>query len=96
MKSLILALSAAILFSSAAVAGDVVRQTSVSFGDLNLASKDGVAALHTRLVAAAEQVCADSKDTTQAPFYNECRQKAVQQAIYKVSKTVAERLTAAQ
>ncbi len=96
MKSLILALSAAALFSSAAVAGDVVRQTSVPFGDLNLASKDGVAALHTRLVAAANQVCADSKETTQAPLYDECRQKAVQQAIFKVSKSVAEHLAAAQ
>ncbi len=96
MKSLILALSAAALFSSAAVAGDVVRQTSVPFGDLNLASKDGVAALHTRLAAAADQVCADSKETTQAPFYDEGRQKAVKQGIYKISQSVADRLAAAQ
>ena len=96
MKSLFLALSAVALFSSAAVAGDVVRQTNVAFGDLNLASKDGAVALHNRLLAAASDVCADTKETTQAPYFEECRKAAVNKAIAEVGYKVAKRLATVQ
>ncbi len=96
MKSLFLALSAVALFSSAAVAGDVVRQTNVSFSDLNLGSKDGIATLHDRLLTAASEVCADTKETTVAPYYEECRQKAVRQAIAEVGSKLAKRIAVVQ
>jgi UrcA family protein len=96
MKSLFLAVSAVVLFSSAAVAGDVVRQTNVGFGDLNLGSKDGVVALHNRLLTAANEVCADTKETTQAPYFEECRKAAVKKAIAEVGYKVAHRLATAQ
>ena len=96
MKSLFLAVSAAVLFSSAAMAGDIVRQKSVTFADLNLGSKDGVVALHDRLLVAANDVCVDTKETIQAPRFEECREKAVQQAVAEIGKQFANRISTAQ
>jgi|GEM_PF-1240492 len=96
MKNFVLALSAVAMFSGAAFAGDIVRHKDVSFADLNLGSKDGIVQLHDRLIAAANEVCADTKDTIQAPYYDECRQKAVKQAIAQVGDMVSKRLAIVQ
>lgn len=96
MKSFVLALSAVAMFSGAAFAGDVVRHKDVTFADLNLGSKEGIVQLHDRLIAAANEVCADTKDATQAPYYDECRQKAVKQAIAQVGDKVSKRLSIVQ
>jgi UrcA family protein len=96
MKSLVLALSAAVLFSGAAFADQAVQQKSVTFADLNLGSKEGITQLHNRLVAAANEVCADTKDATGAPYFEECRAKAVRQAIAEVGEKVSKRLATVQ
>lgn len=92
MKKIVLALSAAVLFSGSALAGDVVRQKPVSFADLNLSSEQDLAKLHARLAAAADEVCADTKDTTVAPFYEDCRKQAIKSAIAKVGENVSKRI----
>ncbi|HWU56513.1 MAG TPA: UrcA family protein [Rhizomicrobium sp.] len=96
MKSFVLALSTVALFSSAAFAGDIVRQKEVAFGDINLSSKEGVSQLQDRLLAAASEVCADTKDTTVAPFYDDCRKQAMKHAINAVSFKLTKRLSAVQ
>ena len=89
MKKLVLALSAFAMFSSVAVAGDIVRHKEVKFADLNLGSKDGISQLQGRLSAAADEVCADTKDATVAPFYEDCRKQAMKQAIADVGRVFA-------
>ncbi len=96
MKRFVLALSAVALVSSAAFAGDIVRQKEVRYSDLNLSSNDGIAALHARLVSAADEVCADTKEATQPPFFAECRTKAMNHAITAVSQKFAQRVSDAQ
>ena len=96
MKRIVLALSAVALFSGAAVAGDVVRHKEVKFADLNLGSQDGLAQLHDRLITAASEVCADTAETKSAPYFEECRQRAVKQAIADVGYKVSKRLALAQ
>ncbi|GAA0554361.1 UrcA family protein [Rhizomicrobium palustre] len=95
MKRIVLALSAVALLSSAASAGEIVRHKEVSFADLNLASKDGAAELHARLLNAANDVCADTKDATTAPYYEDCRAAAVKQAIAEVGVKLSKRIAAA-
>lgn len=94
MKKIVFALSAVALFAAAANAEGVVRQKAVSFADLNLSSKEGIATLQGRLAAAADEVCADTKDTTQAPFYDDCRKAAMKNAIADVGAKVSQRLLA--
>lgn len=96
MKRFVLALSAFALVSSAAFAGDIVRQKEVRYSDLNLSSDNGIAALRARLVTAADEVCADTKNATQRPLYAECRTKAVNQAITEVGQKIAQRVSLAQ
>ncbi len=63
-----------------------LRQTTVHFGDLNLSSKQGAAALLARI----HQAAADSCATDAMPSYTvktevkQCRAKAVSRAIAKV------------
>lgn len=96
MKKIVLALSAAVLFSGAALADQVVVRKDVNLADINFGSKDGIVQLHARLAAAADEVCADSKSATGAPYYEECRQRAMQQAIAQVGEKVSKRLAAVQ
>lgn len=59
-KTILLSLSAAVVFSCAAFAGssDVTeRHTKVAYGDLNLNSEAGVTALFVRLNDASKTVC---------------------------------------
>jgi len=96
MKNLVLALSAAVLFSGTALADQVVVHKDVNFSDINFSSKDSIVQLHARLAAAADEVCADSKAATGAPYFDDCRQKAMKQAIADVSEKLSKRLAAAQ
>lgn len=103
MKSFVLAVSALALLSSAALADDysyVVRQKTVSYGDLNLGSQDGVAALRNRIVSAADEVCAIDAEKAatnkQNPDYTHCRAKALNNAIALVGQKIAYRLSSAQ
>lgn len=57
LKSLACALVLTASLPIAAAASTPVRNEVVRFGDLNLASPDGVAALERRIAAAARRVC---------------------------------------
>jgi UrcA family protein len=102
MKVLAVAVSAIALLSTAAFAQDfsAVRQKTVTYGDLNLGSQDGVATLRDRIVAAANEVCASDAEKAavnkQSPDYSQCRTKALHNAIAQVSDKIAYRLSSAQ
>ena len=97
MKYLAVALTAVALFSTAAVAADVtvVRHKVVAYGDLNLGSQDGIAALHNRIVAAAIEVCTVDSEKH---FDNadHCRNTAVTKAIAEVGRNFSSRLASNQ
>jgi UrcA family protein len=84
----LLPVAAALAFSAAAGAGTVRELPSVvvKYGDLNLASTDGVAALHSRLSKAARQVCSelDSRVLGLREQYDACVSGAVTQSVAKV------------
>jgi len=88
LKSLlpIAALSAAALFSTAAVAqpvggvtvrgvppaGTEIKRIAVSFGDLNVATRDGARILFHRIRAAAEEACSPQPtEIHNLPDYND-------------------------
>jgi UrcA family protein len=101
MKCLVVVFSAvALLSSTAALAGDmqVTHQKSVNYGDLNLNSQDGIAALHNRIVAAAAEVCtADAnKASEQNRDYSKCQDTAAQKAFADVGRNVSSRLASNQ
>lgn len=96
MKRFILAMSAAAVLTGSAFAGEIVRHKEVTFADLNLTSKEGVAQLHDRLVEAANEVCADNSETIGAPSFDECRKQAVKQAAFDVGSKISKRLALAQ
>ncbi len=101
MKCLVVVFSAvALLSSTAALAGDGVikHQKVVSYGDLNLSSQDGVAALHNRILAAAVEVCtANAQKASPADRdYSKCQNTAVQNAIADVGRNVTRRLASMQ
>ncbi len=98
MKSLVIAVSAIALLSSAAFAQDAVRHKTVAYGDLNLGSQDGVVTLRDRIVAAANEVCASDaqKADKQNPDYSKCTSKAVSNAAAQVGQKIAYRLSSAQ
>ena len=91
MKSFKLLLPAlALAISGVAAAGTRVESdvpsVVVSYGDLNLASKDGVATLHKRLRGAAQIVCTslDSRVLGLREQYDRCVKDAVSQSVAAV------------
>lgn len=82
-KSLFATVAAVTLFAAPAYAGDA-DETSVAvrYGDLNLASEDGVAAFTARVTRAAASVCrpADVRRLDQAQAFAACRVKAIADA----------------
>jgi len=61
----------------------------VHFGDLNLASPQGVAALYNRIVYAAEIVCGPKLATGSMiplPSYIACSKKAIADAVAKIDR----------
>lgn len=76
-------------FALPAGAGDAteVRSITVKFGDLNVSSPEGAAALYGRIRSAAQTVC--SPDSSSAPFrtaFNACVHKAIADAVTKVNR----------
>jgi UrcA family protein len=73
--------------ASADNSGDV-RKITVKFGDLNVSTPEGAAALYARIRSAAKTVCAPD-DYAYFPFrtgVSECIQKAIADAVMKVNQ----------
>lgn len=101
-KSILLSFSAAVLLSGAALAAEpanlpenvVVRHTDVAFGDLDLNSEAGVAALVGRLQVASKAVCGPlpsgygAQRTYEDSTYKSCKQGAVADALSKLGGKV--------
>jgi UrcA family protein len=84
----LLPVAAALALSGVAGAGTVRELPSVvvKYGDLNLGTTDGVAALHSRLSHAARKVCSqlDSRVLGLREQYDACITGAVAQSVAKV------------
>lgn len=79
-------LLACILVVSNASADDQVRAETVKFGDLNVNTPEGVAALYRRIHQAANRVCSyDGFDPLLQIDSNDCARKSEAQAIGKVA-----------
>ena len=67
-------------------AGTDAPQAIVKYGDLNIASPQGAAALYTRIRAAAEQVCRsfDRRALASKELKDTCIHKAIADAVTKV------------
>ena len=77
--------------SSMAADGEVVRQTVVKFGDLNLSDPRGAATLYGRISAAAREVCDasdfQSRDFGTQPAVNACMKRAISDAVTTVGRS---------
>lgn len=77
-------------FALPAGAGDATetRSITVKFGDLNVSSPDGAAALYSRIRSAAKTVCGPDESSSY-PFrtaFNACVHKAIADAVTKVNR----------
>ena len=66
-----------------------VPTKTVSYGDLNLASPQGAAALYWRITRAAQEVCGPAKQAGShfpRPGFRECVQRAIAEAVAKVDR----------
>jgi UrcA family protein len=83
------ALATGLVFSDQAAAStrDTPPSVTVKFGDLDLGTKNGVAALHSRLNRAARQVCSplDSRVLGLREKFDECVTDAVTDAVRTVA-----------
>ena len=74
-------------FATVATAADFtdVRSVTVQYGDLNLSNPQGAAALYSRIVDAAHEVCDDSSsDLASRAFARQCVNKAIADAVTRV------------
>jgi UrcA family protein len=75
---------------SAAADSSDLPQVVVKFGDLNLSTQQGAAALYGRIAAAADEVCEshllDSRDLLAQQRIRGCLQKAIADAVTKVGR----------
>lgn len=75
--------------STAANGGDA-PQVVVTFGDLNMSTRQGAAALYERIAAAAGEVCqsyaVDSRDLAAQQQVRACVHKAIADAVTKVAQ----------
>ena len=71
-----------------AAGGTDAPQAIVKYGDLNIASPQGAAALYTRIRAAAEQVCRsfDRRGLASKELRDTCIHKAIADAVTKVDQ----------
>ncbi len=65
-------------------AGMIESSVTVKYGDLNLSNAVGAAALYSRIVAAARQVCDSPNDLASQASARACRNKAISEAVTKV------------
>lgn len=70
---------------TAAVSTDVAN-TTVSYGDLNLASQSGVATLYKRLARAADRVCGEHEARSPRAHadFRECRAASLNRAVRQI------------
>lgn len=107
-KSILFSLTAAVLLSGAALAGSAAtvpahmaddvtfqeRHTQVAFGDLDLNSEAGVAALFDRLHMASTEVCGSVPSISgpardfEIASYNSCKETAFTAALAQVGSKV--------
>jgi UrcA family protein len=85
--------------ASAAEPVDAAPAAKVAYGDLNLASAQGVSMLHARIVSAARQVCnsqdVDIRDLQRFSAAAACEANAVTQAVNAVHSQQLATLSAA-
>ena len=90
-----LAILAALLFAggaahaaqtTVAAAGAPVATTTVSYGDLNLASQSGIATLYRRLSRAAERVCGEheARSPREHAAFRACHTASLNRAVQQV------------
>jgi UrcA family protein len=80
-------LAGALGVAQAATAGNEVPTIVVRYGDLNLATEDGVQTLYRRLSVAAQEVCplGDPKMLSQYTQNKTCRAEAIARAVHDVN-----------
>jgi UrcA family protein len=78
-----------IVATHAAEAGDI-RQTIVSYADLNLRTTDGAEHLYRRIHSAAEAVCRDleSKNLSGRQMWKDCVGEAISNAVVDVDASL--------
>lgn len=82
--SLIVTLTCGFALPASATGDSDLRKVTVKFGDLNLASPEGAAALYARIRVAAREVCLQSSDLWGSSA--ECMHKAIADAVTKVNR----------
>jgi UrcA family protein len=93
MKTIALSAFAAVLLSGAAHAAEVETETvsvSVPYGDLDLTTDAGQAALDGRIAAAVKEVCAKPvviRDLKAMTAWTECRKSAASSAAEQIGAT---------
>jgi UrcA family protein len=91
-RAALAALAAAGMLAGVACAAGPTRpfavpELAVAYGDLDLASPQGVQALHRRLTAAAERVCPRTDlrlNATEKAAARECRKRALEHAVREI------------
>jgi UrcA family protein len=84
-------LACAVIFSTGGIAaassGDGALQQVVSYGDLNLKTADGVAALYHRIRAASTRVCAplESRELAKLSKWQSCMHDATARAVADIN-----------
>lgn len=76
-----------------------VPSTSVQYGDLDVSTSEGIAALTSRLQAAAKKVCtpsADNKTVAAKRAARACEERALKVALARVDNLIREQLAAAE
>ena len=77
-------------FAAGAGAGDdgTVREATVRYGDLDLSSPQGAAALYRRIGAAAEEVCRplEGRELGRVVRFRACKQRAIADAVSRVNR----------
>lgn len=65
-----------------------VRKVTVRYGDLDLSSRQGAAALYHRIGIAAEEVCGpfEGRDLARTFRYRACKQRAIADAVSRVNR----------
>ena len=82
--SIVATLTIGFAIPASATGDSDVRKATVKFGDLDLSTRDGAAALYARIRLAAREVCAQSGDLWGRS--DSCIHKAIADAVTKVNQ----------
>jgi UrcA family protein len=90
-----LLMMSAVALSSTAVAAEAPATSTVSYADLDLSSKAGVAQLQARITHAAQQLCVEAREKPLADQQREraCVADAVSGALAQAHQVIAARST---